>query len=323
MFRILVLASFLALATLFNSTTASARTWTSRDGRTISAKFVRMHMGDVVLVRSGRVLEVPFEKFCEQDQDYIRDKLTKSGKDHLIPSPKKTVGGKKRAWTNVNGREITASFVRISGNLVILNKNGKDVKVALDQLCTPDQEYAKAANARTKESREKEARRKKQEAEKAAKKKENPGNNSSESELQRALREDENRKKNAAGTSSPSPSHTPPYQPQPTPPYQPPSATPLPTFHTPPQHTPSFTPPVHHDFSSNRTRVLICLSCKKQLPSDIKPGDNCPKCGAYLSYKENEDGTRSYAGVWKNKGLWTGIFIFVIATVVGALVRNK
>ena len=64
----------LCLLAFFCASPALARTWTSRDGQTTTGKFVRLHNGNVVLMRGGRVITIPFQNFCDADQAYIREK---------------------------------------------------------------------------------------------------------------------------------------------------------------------------------------------------------------------------------------------------------
>ena len=69
-----------------------------------------------------------------------------------------------------------------------------------------------------------------------------------------------------------------------------------------------------------------CSKCNKELPADIKAGDNCPHCGAYLGYKVEADGTKSYAGMfsWNNHRFLIRVGIigfFLIAGALGALAK--
>ena len=62
--------------------------------------------------------------------------------------------------------------------------------------------------------------------------------------------------------------------------------------------------------------------CGKQLPSDIKAGDDCPHCGMYIAFKENADGTRTYAGIKGLRGVLGGMTIFaVIGAVIGVILK--
>lgn len=54
-------------------TTGTSRTWTDRSGNSISAKFVRMKSGYVVLNRAGKVVVVPYSELSTADKQYLKD----------------------------------------------------------------------------------------------------------------------------------------------------------------------------------------------------------------------------------------------------------
>ena len=58
---------------------ASPRTWTDTHGRTITAEFVRVYQGNVVLLRGNRVLKVPLGNLNRQDQQYVRQQFEAKG----------------------------------------------------------------------------------------------------------------------------------------------------------------------------------------------------------------------------------------------------
>lgn len=65
---------------VFSASAAQARTWTNRFGKTTQGDFVRVHNFNVVLKSSGRVIQVPFITLSDDDQQFIREELTKQGK---------------------------------------------------------------------------------------------------------------------------------------------------------------------------------------------------------------------------------------------------
>ena len=52
---------------------AAERTWTDVQGRSMRAEFVRELDGEVTLLRAGKLVTIPLQKFSEKDRQYIRD----------------------------------------------------------------------------------------------------------------------------------------------------------------------------------------------------------------------------------------------------------
>ena len=61
------------------------RTWTDVFGNQLTAKFVRVYDGNVVLSRMGRMTTVRFHTLTPEDQDYVKELLTSQGQESLIP----------------------------------------------------------------------------------------------------------------------------------------------------------------------------------------------------------------------------------------------
>ncbi len=181
------LCLLVAAAILVLAPEASARTWTDNRGNQVVAKFVRVHQGDVVLLRGGRALKVPFENLSQEDQEYIRKELEAKGQGHLVPATSGwSVGARtgrpgvgrldgptggedgdpdegwegdqdreegpggpepERTWTDTRGRTIEARFVGMSGNNVLLLKEGRQISVPLAAVSPQDQQYVRAAVA--------------------------------------------------------------------------------------------------------------------------------------------------------------------------------
>ena len=73
-----------------SSTVIAQRNWVDDQGNTTKAKFVRVFNDNVVLLRGGRALQVPFWKLSKNDQDYVEVILKEQGRE--IPpreAPKK------------------------------------------------------------------------------------------------------------------------------------------------------------------------------------------------------------------------------------------
>jgi hypothetical protein len=65
--------------------TAVNRVWTDNQGRKTTGKFVRVFNGDVVLLRAGGPISIPFYDLAEADQEYVKDLLKSWGQEELIP----------------------------------------------------------------------------------------------------------------------------------------------------------------------------------------------------------------------------------------------
>ena len=63
------------------------RGWAYRSGRTTTGKFVRIHNGNVVILRGTRTVTIPYSELSDADQAYVKDLLTSMGEEHLIPAP--------------------------------------------------------------------------------------------------------------------------------------------------------------------------------------------------------------------------------------------
>jgi len=64
---------------------AESREWRDNSGKKTTGKFVRMHQGNVVLTRLGRVVSVSFESLSREDQQYVRDFLAARGDEVGLP----------------------------------------------------------------------------------------------------------------------------------------------------------------------------------------------------------------------------------------------
>ena len=164
---------FFALLIAAVASVTWGRTWTDNQGKQIKAKFVRVHQGNVVLSVGRRVITVPFGNFSPEDQDYIRQELKAKGQEHLLPPAGQTGGalpglrrgrsaggdeelaselgsgqpassvGQMRTWTDVRGRTIEAQLVGVSGDQVVLLKEGQRVMCPLAGLSPMDQQYVR------------------------------------------------------------------------------------------------------------------------------------------------------------------------------------
>jgi hypothetical protein len=61
------------------------RVWRDELGNQITARFVRVHEGNVILSRGARVQSLPFTSLSREDRQYLHDLLAARGEDHLLP----------------------------------------------------------------------------------------------------------------------------------------------------------------------------------------------------------------------------------------------
>jgi hypothetical protein len=63
------------------------RVWMDARSNKFAAKFVRMHDGNVVLLRGSRTMTIGFYELSVGDQAYVRELLTARGEERQIPAP--------------------------------------------------------------------------------------------------------------------------------------------------------------------------------------------------------------------------------------------
>ena len=145
---------------------AFARTWTDKQGNKTQAKFIRYFDGNVVVQRGIKVILIPFDDLCEEDQDYVRKQLEAKGQGNLLPpkvTPSERSTGKEddirlaepgpvRTWTDVQGREIQAQLVGIKGDGAVLLYKGREVTVPLKKLSPEDRRYVEAERDKARKS---------------------------------------------------------------------------------------------------------------------------------------------------------------------------
>ena len=69
------------------------RTWHDSRGKTIKAKFVRVHDGNVILKQGVRIQKIPFDKFAANDQETIKQLLQEDGLDDVVASLESSASG--------------------------------------------------------------------------------------------------------------------------------------------------------------------------------------------------------------------------------------
>lgn len=312
---------------------AEARKWTDVAGNQISAEYVRVHEGEVILSQGSRVIRCPYDHFCELDKAYIRQQMEADRSKSQRHTGVSQIGGpvvpeetdddarELRTWRDLQGNKILAQYTGFNGGRIELLKEGKRVSYRYELFSPQDQMYV--AQILISEGREDEIPKKKEEREQAEggydpdeRESRGPGpaergsqipevpdyeviTSSERSEPEDMGGEHEASRGSSRGHAPPSMSHIP---------MAPHTSAPIP-------RGPSFAP------SRSSQSGYRCSKCNKELPADIKAGDNCPHCGAYLGYKVEADGTKSYAGMfsWNNHRFLFRVGIIGFFLLMGAL----
>ena len=148
------------------------RSWTSTDGRTMQAEFVRELDGDVTFIKDGKLIVIKLEKLSEKDQQVVKDLAAgkEPEEDPFTPVPtatpreekpaetpaekrgeksgekpekKKPITIQSRTWTDRFGNKSTGKYIRVDGNDVVLTRGTRVVTVAFGNLSDGDQEYVR------------------------------------------------------------------------------------------------------------------------------------------------------------------------------------
>lgn len=163
----------LSIATCAAVGFAEERTWTDTTGRSMKAEFLRLEGTDVVFRKEGKEVTVPISRLSPQDRDAVRalseqgdaenpfeagavenpfgagavenpfevDAVDKDSVESPPDATEKPQRIEQRIWTDVQGRQIKAKFVRINGRNVVLSRAGRISMVPYSNLSQADQDY--------------------------------------------------------------------------------------------------------------------------------------------------------------------------------------
>ena len=148
------------------------RTWTSTDGRTMQAEFVRELDGDVTFIKDGKLIVIKLEKLSEKDQQVVKELA--AGKEpeedpfstpavgsppsetpaetpaerpaekpgEKSEKPKKPISIQTRTWTDRFGNKTSGKYVRVDGNDVVINRGTRVVILAFGRyVCDQQAEF--------------------------------------------------------------------------------------------------------------------------------------------------------------------------------------
>jgi len=308
--------------------TVEARNWTDTSGNRITADYVRVHEGLVILRQGSRLIKCPYEQFSEEDKAYIRQQMEGENSGLRKRSSEEQDLGETtsaeetgsdyelRTWTDVQGRRLLATYSDFVAGDIELVKDGSRVTYPYNLFSAADQAYVDA-QLRS-QGREDEIPAKATGPDEggpmgteAAPDEEaptpyytEPGSDSSADEYDvtvtsRAPRHEGTSPPPMGMPSSP-PSYSPPSMPpsmaSSMPPSMPPSMVPSMPPTTPPSmhHTPRPSMPSPGPSPSYGAPQMVyskeCMKCKKELPASTKIGDTCPGCGVKFEFEEDADG---------------------------------
>lgn len=259
-----------------------------------------------------------------------------------------------RTWTDQQGKQVEAEYLRVHNGRVILKQKGRVIPIPFEQLSAADQEFLREQLEKSGQANLLPPVRTQSPAGNATQ----PGVPSQPLEAgpNQAGNPPPAVPLNPQGLPSP-PSILPPPSalPPPGPPFPqqpvaasptnlPPAVTPQLPFSNPPptpaptlpvtpasipanSSSPAMTPPGFrpqpnaNPFAPNPAlnppmqMVATCSNCKKVVPENIGAGDNCPHCGTYFQYEQGVNGERKYAK-WGKRGA-VGLVVTVIALLAG------
>ena len=331
---------------LFCASSADARKWTDVAGNQISADYVRVHEGEVVLRQGSRLIRCPYDKFSDLDKAFIREQMeadrTKTKRRAGIsqisgPVAEETEGDARelRTWHDAQGRKILAQYAGFSLGRIELLKEGRRVSYPFTSFSLEDQIYV--AQILTAEGRVDEIPKEKTETEEEGTAGPSRGRNGQgepgamgggftppepDYEVASSPQGPSYGSPNLTGPDSSFPNHKNSPSPSPGPPspgsYEP-------DYETSPAAESSLGGARPH-FSSPLEEVGTCSNCGKTVPAHIGAGDRCPHCKVRFDYEEKADGTREYAGgSWRYNRAFirlTVLGIFVVMGALGALFRR-
>lgn len=278
----------LALASPAWAAAAKTRTWTDNQGRTMTAQFVRVFEGQVILSRGNKPLRVPFYSLSEDDQEYVKEQLTAKGQAHLIPPPPPKVEqagpeGNRGSPDGPPGMSRPPMGMPPGASAPSMPPRSNPFSDINRDLQRMQEDTRRRQEEESRRRQEEESRRRQEESQR---------------------RQEESRREQQEMQASMSP-----------PSLSPPSMPTMPSrpFPDRPMAGPSGPGPMMTAFE--------CGKCGREVPN-AKPGDKCPRCGVQWDYVETADGQYKdrfgniHSGTWVKMGGGVG----VIGGLVGPII---
>lgn len=332
--RVLLFACVVCLAL---ASPSEARKWTDAAGNQLSAEYVRIHEGEVILRQGSRLIKCPYDKFSDLDKAYIREQMeaerTKSKRRAGLNQiggpvePEVTDGDARelRTWSDLQGKKILAQYTGFSGASVELIKDGLRVSYPYIAFSPSDQAYV--AQILMSEGRADEIPRLKQEGEEEGSRGGPPRRGSGyggPSSMESGYSPPEPDYEVSTSSGGPNygnggPSYGSGYEPESHRPGS--SAGTFPHVESP--APPSFPSPM---MQPQMVMQKKCMKCNGIVPDSTKVGDRCPHCHVTFGYEVGADGKRTSSGEsWRYRRavIRLGILgFFVVMAALGALSRR-
>lgn len=299
---------------------AKYRTWTDAQDRTVTAEFVRINNGNVVLKQNnGKVISVPFYSLSDDDQEFVRELLEAKGQGSQVPR-KRPSGFDLSTQKNAPGVPLGAGNMPLGANAAGANAGGAAPPLGGPGRMPPGMNAAGGHQA-------------------GAPFPGGPltppgttpnGGTLTPPGMPGAPLGSNPAGVNPAGTpgSYPGAGMMPGMNPRsgttPMPgtngPGMPPLGSTYPQNNSSPPAGPIGVSPVTPGMGGpgvpqmQWVETKTCEKCKKEVPSTSKAGDHCPHCGTYWGYETGQNGTKTYA-VGYRAGKVIGGIIFLLALV--------
>lgn len=112
------------------------RKWTDVSGNSVAASYIKMENGNISLLitQSNAVQEFPYDKFSEEDHQYVQERLQKEVAGQFFPENAETTLTPEeqqkefRVWTDRKNRQLKGKFVRLAygDSVAVLNTGTKE-----------------------------------------------------------------------------------------------------------------------------------------------------------------------------------------------------
>lgn len=345
-----VLASALVLIPAVVSM-GETRTWTDQQGQTVEAELVRVFNGMAILKQGNRVLRVPLNNLSEADQEYLRSGGQEPAEaiDDEDPAPNNDSGPLpidradpvKRTWTDRDGNQVEATFVRVHERNVIVQAGNRVRTLSFEELSDDDRFYVRdlirsqgdqaTADAidryivTLRERAEREAQVAQQQAQRPAGRSStvpsipqfttfpetNFPDTTSQLDQHRARMEEQQRQMMASMEESRRRRQEEMDR----------------SIQESQRRREEMFANMDRQMENMRSSMQfhssaeqkVCSNCNRAVSSSAKPGQNCPHCGGYWSFYEDERGKKQYA---KGDGPGVRPGIGAIIGVIGLLVTG-
>lgn len=127
---------FLLSITAYGINTESIHPFTDINGRTLQAKFIEAGPDSVKIEWNGQVFDLPFSSLNAETKALTR-LLARTAQARKS-------SGEIEKWTDKQGRTIEAKFLKLDGDKLVLDWNGKVVSLPLDMFDSKSQELARS-----------------------------------------------------------------------------------------------------------------------------------------------------------------------------------